>query len=319
VNPPSGDQYELKHGALLFSSVTSPNGYEVQQDFANGHLVHYLLTATAPGNPVRLEASFNPDATGGSSDPHLLVTLENSQHNGLNPITIKGDTGNFDILRIISNDGASIISNDGASIISNDGASIISNDGASIISNDGGSLITNDGGSLTNLSVADLIGKVAASIISNDGASLISSGSDGTLVSGFQFSNGAIVDTATATDLSNQTTDLLANLTSHLGQSQHFYIGTTDDSSAFGTQSGSAQALALGTSQTGTIGDFGEGDWYKIDLVAGNTYVFDLKGDASGDGTLADPALRLLDGAGTIIKSADDGGFAVEGGVFEHD
>src|SRR5204862_5826228 len=44
-------------------------------------------------------------------------------------------------------------------------------------------------------------------------------------------------------------------------------------------------------------------DWFKITLTAGHTYQFDLKGSPSGNGTLADPFLRLRDSAGNPITN----------------
>ncbi len=59
---------------------------------------------------------------------------------------------------------------------------------------------------------------------------------------------------------------------------------------------------------TGEVAFSGDFDGFEIDLVAGTRYVFDLLGSATGDGTLSDPLLRLLDPNGTLIAQDDEGG-----------
>ena len=62
---------------------------------------------------------------------------------------------------------------------------------------------------------------------------------------------------------------------------------------------------------TGTIGRSGDRDGFAVDLVAGRTYVIDLRGSPTGDGTLSDPYLRGIkgpDGRRIAGISDDDGG-----------
>ncbi len=60
----------------------------------------------------------------------------------------------------------------------------------------------------------------------------------------------------------------------------------TADSSTTGT-------IRIGSSSTGSI-DFGrDSDWFAVQLLAGQRYVFEAKGVATGDGTLGIPSLRL--------------------------
>ena len=68
--------------------------------------------------------------------------------------------------------------------------------------------------------------------------------------------------------------------------------------------------ISVGGSATGNIETVDDTDWFRITLTAGRTYQFDLKGSASGHGTLADPFLRLRDSSGNPISGAysDDGG-----------
>ena len=65
-------------------------------------------------------------------------------------------------------------------------------------------------------------------------------------------------------------------------------------------------SVTMGGSRTGTIGAGGDQDWYRVTLTAGHQYRFDLQGLSSGEGTLTDPFLRLLNGAGNPIASNDD-------------
>ncbi|HYE51350.1 MAG TPA: Calx-beta domain-containing protein [Azospirillaceae bacterium] len=69
-----------------------------------------------------------------------------------------------------------------------------------------------------------------------------------------------------------------------------------------------AAALAVGSTVTGSIETDGERDRYRIELTAGESYVFTLQGRTTGAGSLEDPWLILLDGTGTRIKDSDDDG-----------
>lgn len=64
--------------------------------------------------------------------------------------------------------------------------------------------------------------------------------------------------------------------------------------------------LSPGGSVASTIGSGGDQDWYAITLSAGVAYTFDLQGATGGQGTLADPLLRLLGSAGQLVASNDD-------------
>ena len=66
-------------------------------------------------------------------------------------------------------------------------------------------------------------------------------------------------------------------------------------------------SVGVGGAATGSIETAGDTDWFRITLVTGTTYRFDLEGCATGQGTLADPFLRLRDGSGTSLAFADDG------------
>ena len=69
--------------------------------------------------------------------------------------------------------------------------------------------------------------------------------------------------------------------------------------------------IAVGDTATGRIGSNGDRDWFAVELVAGRTYVIDLRGSPTDDGTLSDPYLRgIYDSDGNRISNTanDDGG-----------
>ena len=81
-----------------------------------------------------------------------------------------------------------------------------------------------------------------------------------------------------------------------------------EDFSAGASTSG---RVAVGDTATGNIGSNGDGDWFAVELVAGRTYVIDLRGSPTDDGTLSDPYLRgIHDSDGNRIPrtSNNDGG-----------
>lgn len=73
-----------------------------------------------------------------------------------------------------------------------------------------------------------------------------------------------------------------------------------------GTTAATAQSLTLGQSVYGALETLGDRDWYEIDLLAGQTYVFRLLG--AGYDVLEDTELKLRDQNGSIIARNDDTG-----------
>ncbi|NRP56742.1 MULTISPECIES: S8 family serine peptidase [unclassified Marinobacterium] len=53
----------------------------------------------------------------------------------------------------------------------------------------------------------------------------------------------------------------------------------------------------------GYIGDLGDPDWIRTELIGGTKYEFTLQGVSSNGGTLADPKLQLRDSQGRLIES----------------
>lgn len=62
-------------------------------------------------------------------------------------------------------------------------------------------------------------------------------------------------------------------------------------------------AVAVGGSSTGNIQLLGDNDWFKVSLIAGVTYQFDLKGSDTGDGTLAQTYIELRNSTGALLLS----------------
>ncbi|MFN7166868.1 MAG: M10 family metallopeptidase [Pannonibacter sp.] len=69
---------------------------------------------------------------------------------------------------------------------------------------------------------------------------------------------------------------------------------------------GSTTVLNIGDSVVSQIESSGDQDWYRVTLVAGVTYQFDLMG--TGGDALADPYLELMNASGDQLKFDDDGG-----------
>ena len=79
----------------------------------------------------------------------------------------------------------------------------------------------------------------------------------------------------------------------------------------FSTDPSTSGRVAVGDTATGRIGSNGDRDWFAVELVAGRTYVIDLRGSRTDDGTLSDPYLRgIYDSDGNLIPRTtnDDGG-----------
>jgi murein DD-endopeptidase MepM/ murein hydrolase activator NlpD len=64
--------------------------------------------------------------------------------------------------------------------------------------------------------------------------------------------------------------------------------------------------LTVGGSQTSTIDTAGDSDWFKVYLEAGQSYSFAVRGASSGNGTLADPLIRIRDTNGVALTQYDD-------------
>lgn len=67
-----------------------------------------------------------------------------------------------------------------------------------------------------------------------------------------------------------------------------------------------------GRSVSGTLNFPGDGDWFRVQLTAGQTYVIAMQGSSSGAGSLGNPAVGLQDGTGAPLVSDSDSGYLVE-------
>ncbi|MFL2770401.1 MAG: pre-peptidase C-terminal domain-containing protein [Rhodospirillaceae bacterium] len=80
--------------------------------------------------------------------------------------------------------------------------------------------------------------------------------------------------------------------------------GTTD---ALATTATTSEIIS-GDSFEGELSSGGDKDWIKIELTAGTTYTFALKGSGDGAGTLPDGFLVLRDANGGFVVQDDDSG-----------
>ncbi|MRX50776.1 peptidase [Paracoccus sp. S-4012] len=69
---------------------------------------------------------------------------------------------------------------------------------------------------------------------------------------------------------------------------------------------GTAYTIQPGQSFSGRL-DWSDEDWVRVHLVAGQSYVFELRG--TGSNWLVDPLLGLMDASGALVDWSDDGGF----------
>ncbi|MGE3335832.1 MAG: pre-peptidase C-terminal domain-containing protein [Rhodospirillaceae bacterium] len=84
---------------------------------------------------------------------------------------------------------------------------------------------------------------------------------------------------------------------------------TADDYTANSSTTG---AVAVGGSVTGRLETSTDADWFAVTLTAGQSYRIDLRGSASGGGTLADPYVRVKSSSGVTYGSDDDSGTGLD-------
>lgn len=69
---------------------------------------------------------------------------------------------------------------------------------------------------------------------------------------------------------------------------------------------GTSAVIIPGIPAAGALDSEGDHDWFALDVVAGRRYEIALAGADSGNGTLADPVLRIFDNTGTLVVVNDD-------------
>ncbi|MBF0124212.1 MAG: PPC domain-containing protein [Magnetococcales bacterium] len=74
--------------------------------------------------------------------------------------------------------------------------------------------------------------------------------------------------------------------------------------------------LAVNGSIVGVIEQTRDRDWFAVTLAAGWRYYITLQGQDTNQGTLADPALRLLDASGSEVAYDNDLGIGLESALF---
>ena len=87
--------------------------------------------------------------------------------------------------------------------------------------------------------------------------------------------------------------------------------GNSEADTDFPNNNTTTGRVEVGASATGNIESGTDVDRFKVDLVAGKTYQFDLEGAPTGRGTLEDPYLSLADPMGTVLESDNDDGDGV--------
>lgn len=100
-----------------------------------------------------------------------------------------------------------------------------------------------------------------------------------------------------ATDL--RVLDVLGWTRASAQQVDDFANALTDTSHPFGQ-------VAVNGSAHGTLDYVADRDWFRVTLNAGTTYVLNLQGQQSNNGTLDDPYLRLHSSDGSTIAENDD-------------
>lgn len=70
--------------------------------------------------------------------------------------------------------------------------------------------------------------------------------------------------------------------------------------------SSTTSSVSIGSVIEGSIETASDHDWFRIDLVAGQSITISLNG--TGASPLSDPYLRMIDSTGTLLAENDDGG-----------
>ena len=90
-----------------------------------------------------------------------------------------------------------------------------------------------------------------------------------------------------------------------------YTLSVTEPLDDFAADAGTTGTVAVGGTATGEIERSWDRDWFAVTLEADKTYVVELKGKDTGDGTLEDPYLDgIYDSDGTVLAGtqADNGG-----------
>jgi hypothetical protein len=83
---------------------------------------------------------------------------------------------------------------------------------------------------------------------------------------------------------------------------------TNESGTDFVASTATAGRMVTGRSVTGTISSASDTDWYRIELTAGRAIIVEVKGSATGSGTLSDPTVGIRNAGGALVAFDDDGG-----------
>ncbi|MGE3475554.1 MAG: pre-peptidase C-terminal domain-containing protein [Rhodospirillaceae bacterium] len=89
-------------------------------------------------------------------------------------------------------------------------------------------------------------------------------------------------------------------------------VGTTSTADDYSANSNTTGAVTVGGSATGRLETSTDADWFAVTLTAGQSYRIDLRGAATGGGTLADPLVRVRSPSGVSYASDDDSGTGLD-------
>src|SRR5437660_388317 len=89
------------------------------------------------------------------------------------------------------------------------------------------------------------------------------------------------------------------------GHSEESAVPVADD---YAGSTATTGVVSVGGSITGNIESTNDADWFRVTLTVGRSYQFDLEGSDTGQGTLTDPFLILLNSTGNQIASDFDSG-----------
>ena len=132
--------------------------------------------------------------------------------------------------------------------------------------------------------------------------------SDGTYIEGTWNDDGGLVLSSALTFTPDADGTYYVAASGYRGHSGTYEVSVTDVTAVVDDYSNDTSTTGLltvdGGSVTGTIGPWHDRDWFKVALVKGNTYQFDLKGAPSGSGTLKDPDLYgMFNSSGKFLYS----------------
>ncbi|MCG8610605.1 MAG: hypothetical protein MI864_08725, partial [Pseudomonadales bacterium] len=84
-----------------------------------------------------------------------------------------------------------------------------------------------------------------------------------------------------------------------------FWGGIHADDDYFDMAFPGSAVLNFGISRNGTINTVDDLDWLEVQLIAGEQYEFEVRGQSSGGGTLIDPVLHIYNGLGHPLNIHD--------------